>query len=316
MDWLLLIHQIPAKPSYFRAKIWRRLQQVGAVAIKPAVYVMPATPSAKEDFGWIAKEITDSGGEAVLVKARFLEGLSDASIISLFQSTRKEDFKKLQTEAAILLDLWSETEKTDAFRTECKGSLHRLRNAFSRLQEIDFFPDPEPNPLHAIFRKMEASFQKPPEPRRPALPAIPAEIRHKTWVTRCDIHVDRMASAWFIRRFIDPTARLKFIAKTPYSRLPQEIRYDMMEAEYTHEGACCTFEVLVRTFAPDESGLGKLAGIIHDIDLMEDAFGFSETPGVKAVFDGIIAAESDDLARVTKASALLNQLLAGFQVTK
>jgi len=94
MDWLLLIHQIPAKPAYFRAKIWRRLQQLGAVAIKQSVYAMPRQEQSLEDLTWIVKEIADGGGEATMVEARFLEGLSDQQVVGLFHAARESDSRR------------------------------------------------------------------------------------------------------------------------------------------------------------------------------------------------------------------------------
>ena len=103
-EWLLLIHQIPPKPSYFRVKIWRRLQQVGAIAVKQSVYALPKSQQALEDFGWILKEIAEGGGDASVCEARFVEGLTDEQVVSMFQSARKGDYEKILQEGRTLQD--------------------------------------------------------------------------------------------------------------------------------------------------------------------------------------------------------------------
>src|SRR6201993_4429683 len=92
--WLLLIHQLPTKPAYFRVKIWRRLQGIGAVAVKSAVYALPANAETQEDFEWLLKEIVDGGGEAMVCEARLIDGLSDAQAQALFDAARDEDYEE------------------------------------------------------------------------------------------------------------------------------------------------------------------------------------------------------------------------------
>lgn len=312
---MLLIHQIPAKPSYFRAKIWRRLQQVGAVAIKQAVYVMPCTEQASEVLGWIAKEIIESGGEAVLVEAVFREGLTDEQVIDIFQKARREDYQKILLEAEAVMGTWNRSGLRDNLLSEYRASLSKLRKAFGDIKEIDFYPGNEQSQVEALFVDMETIFRRPAVPPAPVLEEGANVMVNITWVTQVNVYVDRMASSWFIQRFIDSSVKLKFVKGPRYQSREGEIRFDMMDAEYTHQGELCTFEVLVRTFAGEEPALQQMARIIHDINLKDDAFGLAETPGVKALFDGIVAAESDDMKRVARASAMLDELLAYFRST-
>ena len=97
-NWLLLLHQLPAKPAYARVKLWRRLQALGAVAVKNAVYALPAGPQAQEDFEWVLKEITEASGEGMIVEARLLDGLSDDAVRKLFNTAREEDYRALAKE--------------------------------------------------------------------------------------------------------------------------------------------------------------------------------------------------------------------------
>ena len=135
-------------------------------------------------------------------------------------------------------------------------------------------------------------------------------MRGRTWVTRTGIFVDRIASAWLIRRFIDPEARFKFVPPQGYRPKPGELRFDMFEAEFTHEGNRCTFEVLLERFHLDDPALGVLAEIVHDIDLKDDKFGRDEAPGVAAVVFGIVAAHDDDATRLDRGGALFDDLYA------
>src|ERR1700757_5156993 len=110
--WLLLIHQLPTKPAYFRVKIWRRLQGIGAVAVKSTVYALPANAETQEDFEWLLKKIVAGGGEAMVCEARLIDGLSDAQARALFDTARDEDFETVAKEARAL------STKLDAVATQ------------------------------------------------------------------------------------------------------------------------------------------------------------------------------------------------------
>jgi hypothetical protein len=129
-------------------------------------------------------------------------------------------------------------------------------------------------------------------------------------VTRRDVHVDRIASAWLIRRFVDPGARFRFVEPQGYTPTSGEVRFDMYEAEYTHVGDGCTFEVLASTFAPGDAALGAIAQVVHDIDLKDVRFGRPEGPGVELLIEGIVASEPDDPSRLERGFALLEALYA------
>jgi len=320
MNWLLLIHQIPAKPSYFRAKIWRRLQQLGAVAIKQSVYALPRQEQTLEDLTWIVKEIVDGGGEATMIEARFLEGLSDQQVIGLFHAARGGDYEKIAAEIRVLRDDWlcqavdSASDCLLGFRTR----LEKLRRQFTETARIDFFRAPEKLQVEAALNDLETTFI---EHRSTELAASEKNagisgLTGKTWVTRENVYVDRIACAWLVRRYADPDASFRFVASGQHSPEPGEIRYDMAEAEYTHAMDKCSFEVMIERFGLPEPALSQLAKIVHDIDLKDSTFGLPETPGVQALFDGIIASTDDDLKRIDKAGAVLDSLLAFFKGRK
>jgi hypothetical protein len=139
------------------------------------------------------------------------------------------------------------------------------------------------------------------------------DFQDRTWVTRKGIHVDRMASAWLIRRFIDPNARFKFVPSKGYQSQPGEIRFDMYEAEFTHEGDRCTFEVLIERMGISDPGLGPIAEIVHDIDLKDAKFVREETPGIDRLIAGIAMANKDDEARLVRGTAVFDDLYEFFK---
>jgi hypothetical protein len=132
-------------------------------------------------------------------------------------------------------------------------------------------------------------------------------------VTRKGIYVDRMASAWFIRRFVDPGARFKFVPPKGYKPVSGELRFDMFEAEFTHEGDRCTLEVLIERVGRQDPALNRIAEIVHDIDLKDSKFGRHETPGIEQVIAGIAMAHKDDEARLNRSSAVFDDLYEYFK---
>lgn len=315
MTWLILIHQIPAKPSYFRAKIWRRLQQIGAIPIKQAVYAMPNTDRCLEDLTWIAKEINDQGGEAIILNASLLEGLVDEQVIQLFNKARQADYEKILDEGRTLMHSYHSQKRTDSVVLEHKTGLRKLKKLFTATVNIDFFSLPEQQQAEACLDEMETIFHLPGGKERLPL-AAELELSGYTWVTKSNVYVDRIASAWLIKRFIDHEASFKFTKDSHYEVSDNEFRFDMREAEYTHQGDMCTFEVLVQTFCAGDRGLGTIAKLIHDIDLKDDSFGLPETAGIHAILDSIVATSSDDFKRIELATTIFDGLLANYSIKK
>lgn len=316
MDWLLLIHQIPAKPTYFRAKIWRRLQQIGAVPVKQAAYAMPRQEQAYEDLTWIVKEIIQGGGEAILLEARFQEGLDDEQVINLFREARKRDYEKVASEANELLTLCRQNNSgLSSDFLEYKTGLSKLRKAFTGITAIDFFPVPEQAQVEATLADMEAIMREKSARKGGAgkKSVDTTSLQGKTWVTRANVYVDRMASAWLIQRYIDREAIFRFVGNIHFTPAPGQIRFDMPTGEFTHEGELCTFEVMAGQFGEDDPGLTQISRMIHDIDLKDDAYNLPETDGLHALFDGIVAATNDDMERIRQTGIVLDGLLAFFR---
>lgn len=314
-QWLLLIHRIPPKPQYLRVKVWRRLQNLGAVPIKNSVYVLPDTDQAQEDFQWVLREVLAGGGEAELCEARFVDGLSDEQVIGLFQTARDRDYSAITEEARQQIKKVAGSPPTEEARAEIGNHLIRLRRRFTEVAAIDFFEAPSRQDAEESLAALEAAIRvaRPSSATSVAAdPDQPSEFRGRTWVTRQGLYIDRIASAWLIRRFIDPEARFRFVSSRGYQPNPGEMRFDMFEAEFTHEGDCCTFEVLCKRFALDDTGLRHLAEIIHDIDLKDSKFGREEVPGIASLLSGIALAHKDDETRLQRGGAVFDDLYECF----
>jgi len=312
-EWLLLIHQIPPKPDYFRVKIWRRLQKIGAVAIKQSVYVLPNNGQSYEDLHWIVKEITEGGGTASLCKTIFLEGISNNQIESLFQVVRDAEYEKIIEDTQPLIKELSgiSSEKHGSLILKKKKELSRIQNRFAEIVAIDYFNAPCRAEADRILTECDALLRKSKDDVSPGVHNVEKKSG-QTWVTRKGIYVDRIACAWLILRFIDSDGRLKFVEDERYRPQPDEVRFDMFEGEYTHIGDNCSFEVLVSSFALGSQPIMAIAEIIHDIDLKDKKYGRPEVEGLQAVFSGIARTCSDDRERVKRGSMMLDELYASF----
>ncbi len=314
--WLLLIHQIPPKPNYLRVKIWRRLQQIGAVAIKQSVYAMPLSDQSREDLNWILKEIVEGGGDGSISEARFLEGLTDDRVIALFQMARKADYEKISLEATNLMAEWT-SGQSDPRDPAIKGQARvtKLRRRLDDAAAIDFFQTPERGTVEILLDDLASRLS--PGPSAAAMsPTVVPDLKGKVWVTRKNVFVDRIACAWLIRRFVDDEAAFKFVNDSDYSPKPGEVRFDMFEGEFTHEGNRCSFEMMIRRLRIQDDALAAVAEVIHDIDLKDNKFGRPETDGFSALLTGLVSSHPDDERRLEEGAGLYENLYAYFKRRK
>src|ERR1700730_7821711 len=220
-SWLLLIHQLPAKPAYLRVKVWRRLQDIGAVAVKNAVHALPMNEETQEDFEWLLREIREGGGEAFVCEARLIDGLSDEEVRALFDRVRDADYAELAKGAQSLAKSLRRKGARDT-AAELRGQVARLRKRLAEIAAIDFFGAIGQETAEELLTGLEAQLDKdePVASKAKTEPNLVETLRNRTWVTREGVYADRIASAWLIRRFIDPEARFKFVSGKGYR--PQE----------------------------------------------------------------------------------------------
>jgi hypothetical protein len=316
--WLLLIQQIPRKLQYLRVKTWRRLNQLGAVPIKNAVYALPRTEERNEDLQWVIREIVAGGGEATVVEAAFIQGMTDADVEALFTRARDEDYAELTKEIRAFAKKGSKGKASAQKRKKLDGEVKRLRNRFEEIARIDFFSSSGQQATRGLLDELEARLRQPAEKTSDAPEGARsiADYRGRTWVTRKGIFVDRIGSAWLIRRFIDPEAVFKFVAGKGYVPEPGEIRFDMFEAEFTHVGDRCTFEVLMDRMGLADPGLTALAEIIHDIDIKDSKFARADAAGIERLLAAIARRASDDEERLARGSVVFDDLYELFRKLK
>jgi hypothetical protein len=279
-SWLFLLFNLPARHSSDRVKLWRRLKKFGAIQLKTSTYVLPDEPVHYERFQWLAKEIVDTGGEATLVRVKDIEGMPHAAIVAMFNEARARDYDEIAEPLSLLIkDTKLRKKAPDTFA----GQLQKLQQRFQEIRDIDYFESSRGEDLQRLFQKAETLevFGKTLEP----MVRLRAEdFRGKTWITRPRPEIDRVGSAWLIRKFIDGEAKFDF-ANKPQDH-PDAIPYDMFDVEFSHHGDCCTFETLIERFGIRDRAVLRLAELIHDADIEDDKFHRIEGFGVEQIFKG------------------------------
>jgi hypothetical protein len=314
--WLLLIHQIPPEPAYLRVKIGRRLQALGAVPLKNSVYALPRSEESREDLAWVLREVATGGGEAFILAVTLLDGLRDDDLERRFQVARTADYERLVEHARKLeASLRPSRDGSTARPPRAAAELRRIERQLAATISLDFFEAPgrdiAEGLVAALGERLRAGGSEPAAPERRGIDL--RSVRGGTWVTRRGVHVDRIASAWLIRRFLDPEARFRFVAPRGYQAKPSEIRFDMYDAEFTHEGDLCTFEVLLDAASIKDPALRAIAEVVHDIDLKDDKFGRAEAAGVAELLIGIAATERDDTRRLERGGVIFEDLYAALR---
>ena len=301
--WLLLVHQLPAQPAYARVKLHRRLQAIGAVAVKKTVHALPVSDETLEDLLWTAKEVEAAGGEAMVCNASFIAGVNDAHLRQVFDAARDADYRALAAEV-----------RKAPRESGAKSALPRFRKRLADIAALDFFGADGRDAAEAALLELENLMQNRQRAPQPiAKTRSLGELRGRTWVTRKNVHVDRIACAWFIRKFIDPKARFRFVDPAAHSPRRNELRFDMADAEFTHRADLCSFEVLLAESKLREPALRAIAEIVHDLDLKDGKFGRAETEGVRQLLAGITLANNDDDARLERGAMLFDDLYRSLQ---
>ena len=319
-EWVLLIHQLPPKPTNLRVRIWRKLLKLGAVAIKNSVYVLPSSEKAYEDFQWLKQEIESSRGEAAVFRADSVEGATDDEIINSFRSARDEEFKAVSAEFDGL---------TGAIREQTRGKhlsagrllaytaeIDKLHAELERISANDFFAARGRDAAFKSYKQALKVIQSSQSSKQtseisPGKNKTRDVTRYqgKRWVTRRHLHIDRLASAWLIRQFIDKRPRFYFVSEN--ESVDGAIPFDMFGAEFTHHGEDCTFETMLKQFGLSESkGLREISEIVHDVDLKDDKFHRLEATGLNATIEGLSKLLRDDRKLLQQTNIVFDGLFA------
>ena len=278
--WLFFLFNLPGTQASERVKVWRRLKKFGAIQLKTSAYVLPDEPTHYERFQWLGKEVVDVGGEATLARVAELEGMPYAALVSLFNDARSKDYGEVaETLALLIKDQRARKANPEAFANQ----LQKLKGRFQEIQAIDYFQCSRGEDVQRLIQKadaLESPAKKPAAGKR----VQTADYRSRVWLTRTRPEIDRVGSAWLIRRFIDPEA--KFVFGDAPAAHPEAIPYDMLDVEFSHHGDHCTFETLIERFGIRDRAVQRLAELIHDADLEDDKFHRIEGFGVERVFKG------------------------------
>ena len=255
------------------------------------------------------REIVADGGEATLCEAVFIDGETDERLRTAFDAERNAAYAAILEEA-------DRVREGDVGLVEARATLEALKRRLREAQARDFFHARGRSEAENAVSILEMELSNEAEEGEVASDERTIEkMSGRTWVTRRGARVDRIASSWLIRRFVDPEARFKFVDPEGYQPEPGELRFDMFEGEFTHEGERCTFETLVRRFGLTDPALRAISEIVHDIDLKEERFGRAETAGVASMVHGITATIEQDLERLRRGGEMLDGLYAHFQGT-
>jgi hypothetical protein len=276
--WLLLLYSLPKQGGSARVGIWRKMKKSGALPFKASAYLLPNRPELFERFQWLAQQVQDAGGEATVAFVSELEGISHADMVRQFNESRAAGYTEL---IAPLNELITRQRKKadDSLMPE----LEKLRRQFDELRSLDFFDCPRGHDVAMLIERAASLPEK--RPRGKALPVLSTRrYVEKTWLTRPQPAIDRVGSAWLIRKFIDPEA--SFVFAKELTAVPNAIPYDMTGVEFTHHGDDCTFETLLKRFDLKDKALKKLGEMIHDADLEDGKFQTIEAIGLDRVFKG------------------------------
>ena len=303
--WLFFSFSVPSRLQGFRVKIWRRLNALGAVQIKNSIYVLPANAQSQEQLTWMGKETDEQGGESLIIANGNLLNIADLQVAAAFTKARDEDYGALSEEIRAVVAEPDSQERLAALR--------KFEKRLEAIRAIDFFPSGK----GAALQKVLGEAQHATVEGHPVISLADAvRYRQKTWVTRANPYVDRLASFWLVKRFIDPAPRIVFLQESEAVPTgPDVVSFDMAQADFTHVGGLITFEVIAEAFGLAAQVPQRMREVIKAIDLEELEAAPAETPGVKRMLDGLVAAHADDHVRTEQALAFFDTLLASYTPT-
>jgi hypothetical protein len=314
--WLLFIHQLPSRPSNARVTTWRRLQQIGALPLKQAVYVLPDTDNAREDFEWLKTEVKALGGDATVFGADSVDAWSDDALVEEFRRARQDTYEELARDVEKTLKRAASSRRPRGARAPAISRLLAIfRERLSVAERIDFFGSAGRDRAIDLMRQLENQATAVARPARAAKLAAGGQMvdfNERLWVTRPRPGVDRMASAWLIRRFVDCRATFGFVANRE-NVPPDGVPFDMFGVEFSHQAEGCTFETLCSVFNISGPAVARIAAIVHDLDLKDGRFGAHECRTVGTLIDGLQLAIEDDDTLLTQGMTLFESLYRSFE---
>lgn len=290
-------------------RVWRQLQRLGALPIKGGAYVLPNTPQLREDFEWLRADIVALKGEATLLAAEPLDGRTSAELVAQFRGASAAAF------AALERDAQAEGRRAKGRETpRSRRALRHLTERLQHLQSIDFFGAGASSSAAEAVTSLVRRSGGPMDTTVTDAPALkPAAFKSRVWITRPRPGIDRFASAWLIRRFINPKARFVFAADADAAAAahPRAVPFDMYGVEFGHQGNECTFETLVRRFKLRAPGLDALARLVHTVDLKDDRYTVPEAAAIARLVEGLRKQHEDDDVLLERGIETIDALYCG-----
>ena len=276
--------------------MWRQLRKCGALSLKTSAYLLPDTLEHTERFQWLAQQVRDGGGEATLIHATEIEGLTNDELAGMFNAARAKEYDEVIGE---LRQLYRGRRKSAAGGEQ---ELERMRARLEEIRRVDFFNCPRAFDAELMLGKFGKAKHTPGK----SAVLSPGDYQGRVWLTRPRPGIDRCGSAWLIRKFID--AKAKFIFSTDPKRHPTAIPFDMMGVEFSHHGDDCTFETLVKRFGIEDRAVQKMAEMVHDADLEDGKFQRCECIGIDRLLNGWARQGMSDDELLTKGEECFNGL--------
>jgi hypothetical protein len=305
MNWIVFSYSLPSQASTPRVTLWRRLRRLGAISPTGSVYILPARDECVEAFQWLAQEIRQAEGEALVMHVPQFEGVNDGQLIALFNQARQEEYEEIAMQLGDLERQIEAGDEATALR-DWQSTLHKLQKQHAEVARIDYFQSPQGTAVAAQLNRISQKLLPDDRAESPITKATLAQYQDSQWVTRPRPHVDRLACAWLIRRYLNPDAVIRY-SQAPE---PDEVAFDMEGATFSHQGNLCTFEVMIRAFALDEAALFLMAEIVHEIDLRDGRYQRPETSGIDATLRGWLLAGLPDSELEAHGVALFDGLFA------
>ena len=305
-----LILSLPTRNSTVRMRVWRALKGTGCCVLRDGVYVLPASSVGTTALSEIESEIRAAGGLAMTVELRLRTADQVAQIRKLFD--RSKDYgvlvQKIGAAKAALPHLGSRKAQT---------SIQRLQRSFDKLSQIDFFPGQAGLQAAEAIAALKRCFQEAyssgePRPSRKRLRQVNgSRYRKRVWATRKDPWVDRLASAWLIKRFIDRDARFVWIDR-PRDRPRKAIGFDFDGAQFTHADNRVTFEVLLASFGlENDPALAAISAAVHFLDV--GGIPVADAKGLETVLRGIKEKVRNDDALLAEAMRILDLFYSAYR---
>jgi hypothetical protein len=317
-EWLLFFYSVPSKPVNTRMKIWRMLVKTGAVQFKGSAYLLPASDDHYELFQWLVSSVASMQGDAAFIKVSRIESMKDYEIIGIFDQQREKDYLDLGIRLDDFESKIAKTKKSPGAVNDnkIKGELNKISKEFEDLGKIDFFCSKSRKEMEQRLKTVAAAVAglTRDESINPTVEIVKRRMEDyqgKTWVTRKRPFIDRIASAWLIKGFIDKKASFGFIDENEIESLDKEtIVFDMVGGQFTHVGDMCTFEVLIDAFGLKGKALGMIAEIVHQLDLQDDRYRTPAAEGVREILDGIRKTVKDDHEALKQGMSIFAMLYA------